>query len=322
MSEKFGRKSSRPRLTSIGFKVLTIIAASIIISAFLSLLDAQTIEDSAAVRRQFAEYTHTFNTRNPTALAAFFTEDADFVMGNLPELHGRQAIENWWQNYFTKQEPGRKGTFFLNSVRFLADDVALVNIETTTGGRDTRGVDHRIRKARGTWVMHRLNGEWLISAIRGMPAVKDSVVLGASIETAESLRTDIRAVVEAFEDAFDSHNPSAVSAFFRNDADIIVRNNPLVQGKQEIQDWWRDYFSIPRPYKAILIIDEIRTISDDVVQVNVTGTGALPETNGELRPLRQTNAMWVLVREGSDWLIAALRVLPGKDDRIIRKSDN
>ena len=77
MSEKFGRKSSRPRLTSIGTKVLTIIAASIIISAFLSLLDAQTIEDSAAVRRQFAEYTHTFNTRNPTALAAFFTEDAD-----------------------------------------------------------------------------------------------------------------------------------------------------------------------------------------------------------------------------------------------------
>ena len=123
---------------------------------------------------------------------------------------------------------------------------------------------------------------------------------------AESLRPHIRAFIDAFEDAFDSHNPSAVSAFFRDDADIIVRNSPLIQGKQSIQDWWDAYFSKPRSYRVLLIIDEIRNISDNVVQVNVTGTGAIPGTENEPRPLRQTRAMWVLVRESGKWGIAAL----------------
>jgi uncharacterized protein (TIGR02246 family) len=152
-----------------------------------------------------------------------------------------------------------------------------------------------------------------------MPALTDSVVIGASIETAESLRPHIREFVKAYEDAYDSHNPSMVTSFFQNNADIIVRNKPLVHGKQAIQEWWNSYFSTPRNFKVIMIIDEIRTITNDVVQVNLTVTGAIPGAEDKPQPLRQTSANWILVRESGEWRIAALRVLPGKEDRVIRR---
>ena len=315
-----------PRFENILTRAVMIIATGFFTAGFSSMTVAQTVEDSASVYEFVEAYERTISTHNPAALGAFFTEDADLMMYNLPMVEGRQAIENWWQDFwqskFNKQEPGRRGTFNVNSVRFLATDVALANVESTTGGRDSSGVELDTRKARGTWLLHRQNGNWLISSMRGMPTEKDSIILGSSIETAESLRPYVRAFVDAFEDAFNSHDPSAVSAFFRYDADIIVRNSPLIQGTQEIQEWWRAYFSDPRDYRAIFIIDEIRTISDNVVQVDLTVTGAFPETEDEPQIPRQTRAMWVLVHEAGEWHITALRVLPGLDDRVIRRGGN
>ena len=137
--------------------VCAVTLAAIIITGFPAMLKAQTTEDSTAVHKQFEEYLNTFNTRDPAALSEFFTEDADFIMGNLPRLTGRKAIEKWWRNYFVRQEPGRSGTFILKSLRFITADVALVNIETITGSQDNNGVEPGTRKARGTWVLHRQN---------------------------------------------------------------------------------------------------------------------------------------------------------------------
>jgi uncharacterized protein (TIGR02246 family) len=300
-----------------------IIAISLIAASFAGIAEAQTIGDSASIYEFVKEYQQTFNTRDAVALSAFFTEDADVVVGNLLEAKGRQAIENLWRNYwqskFNRQEPERKGTFTVNSLRKITDDVAMVNLQSVTGGRATSGTELRRRKARGTWVVHRLNGEWLIASVFMMPAETDSVVLGASVETAESLRPHIRKFVKAYEEAYDSHDPYMVTSFFRNDADIIVRNKPLVHGKQAIQEWWSSYFSIPRNFKVIMIIDEIRMITNDVVQVNLTVTGAIPGTENKLQPLRQISANWILVHDIDGWRIAALRVMPGKEDRVIRR---
>lgn len=166
------KKSSKLKLVSVATM------AMIIFTGFSITTVAQTAEDTAAVHKQFEEYLNTFNTRDATALAKFFAEDADFIMGNLPQLIGRQAIENWWRNYFARQEPGRKGAFILKSIRFITANVALVNIETITGGQDKNGVELRSRKARGTWVLHRQNGEWLITAMRGMPSLEDRIIRG------------------------------------------------------------------------------------------------------------------------------------------------
>jgi uncharacterized protein (TIGR02246 family) len=200
----------------------------------------------------------------------------------------------------------------------MAADVALVDVATTTGGQGTRGEKLPIRKFRGTWVLHRQDGAWLISAMVGMPTVEDSVVLTASPKTAESLRPELRLFVDAYEAAFNNHDPSAVSAFYRNDADIIVRNGPLIHGSQAIEDWWRAYFSRPRPYRALLIVDEISMINPDVALLNVVATGVPLKSEGAQSRLRYARARWVVVREAGEWLIAALRVLPSEDDRIIR----
>ncbi len=296
---------------------------TLIIGVSLLAMNINLAQNSTELYKLVQEYQHTFNTRDAAALSEFFTEDADVVVGNLLEAKGRQALENLWQNYwrskFNRQEPGRRGTFTINSLRKITNDVALINLLSVTGGQDSLGAEHRTRKARGTWVVHRLKDEWLIASIFMLPAETDSVVLGTSVETAETLQPHIRAFVKAYEDAYDSHDPSVVTAFFRNDADIIVRNKPLVHGKQAIQDWWSSYFSTPRNFKVIMIIDEIRTITNDVVQVNLTVTGAIPGTENKLQPLRQTNANWILVRDADRWHITALRVLPGKDDVIIRR---
>ena len=111
MNSKISKSLSTIKLV----RILSV--TSIIIIKLSCFLLAQTTEDSTAVFKQFKEYERTFNTRDPVALSKFFTEDADFVMGNLPKARGRQAIENWWRAYFARQEPGRKGTFLFKSVR-------------------------------------------------------------------------------------------------------------------------------------------------------------------------------------------------------------
>ena len=194
----------------------------------------------------------------------------------------------------------------------------IANIETITGGRDTLGVELQTRRARGMWLLHRQNGKWLISTICGMPTEKDSIILNASLETAKTLRPQIHAFVDTFEDALNSQDPSAVSAFFRSDADIIFLNSPLIHRTYAIQEWWRDYFSKPKPYRAVLIIEEIRSISDDVVQIDIISTETVQETKDKPQAIRQTCAMLIIVREANGWYIDALRVLPGKEDRIIR----
>ncbi len=300
-------------------KNLALITIIYFTNGFTGIAAAQTAGDSVSVYKLVEAYQDTFSTRDAAAVSEFFSEDADVLVGNLLEARGRKAVRNFWNSYFAKQEPGRRAAFTVNSFRMISEDVAVINLGSVTGGWDSLGAELKTRKARGTWVVHQLNGKWLITSVCMMPTENDSIVLGASVEATESIRPHIRAFVDTFTDAFNSHEASRVSALFRKDADIIVRNLPLIQGAQAIQDWWSAYFSKPRNYSAVFKIDEIRPISEEVIQVSVTASGAIPGTEDKLQPVRQTRAVWVLSRGTEGWRIAALRVLPGKDDLIIRK---
>ena len=153
-----------------------IFVAGIFINMLPGLASAQTEKDSTTVIAMVEKYKSIWDTHNTAALAELFTQDADFIMGNLPLLNGRKAIQNWWQNYFNRQEPERKLTIVINSLRFISDDVAIINITTTTGGKDSTGKELLNRKARGTWVVHQQNGDWLIEAMRGMPTEEDQII--------------------------------------------------------------------------------------------------------------------------------------------------
>ena len=296
-----------------------ICSMSLFATAPTGVARAQVIADSADLLQFVESYQTAFDTRDPVAVAAFFSEDADLVPGNLPALHGREAIEAWWRTYFERQEPERRGTFDVTSARLLTPDVALVNLATMTGGRGLGGKVLPVRKARATWLLRRHGSQWLIEAARAMPTEKDRVELMPSLEAAESLRPQLRAFVDAYEDTFDRHDAEALSAFYRDDADIIVREGPVIHGAQEIREWWRAYFSQPRPYRVLLIIEEIKMMSDNVALLNFTATGATSEATDQLLPVRRARATWVVVREDGEWLIAALRVLPSEDDRVIRE---
>jgi len=325
MTAKPGRLSLTAMLASIAAMTVTIIIAPPIMA------ETQTEKDSAAIRTQIEAYRNVWNTHESAALAGFFAEDADMVMGNLPAAHGRQAIQDWWGEYFERQEPERTINIDVKLIRLIASDVALANVATTTGGTNAQGEALLSRGARGTWLLRRDSGEWLISALRAFPTEEDSVELNRSIWTAQSLQPRIRALVHDYERAFDTHDPAAISEFYTDNANIMVRNLPAINGRQAILDWWRIYFSESRAsgldseawfnlMRSILIIDDINMITPDIARINITATAAAKKPVTKQSPLRYARATWVVAREAGEWKIAALWVLPGEEDRIIRKS--
>lgn len=118
-------------------------------------------------------YQRAWNTHQESAVAAFFTQDADLIIGNGPRKVGQEAIQNWWKEYFEKIAVTRRGTFAIESLQILTSDVAILNINSTTFGHDSTGQELPTRLARGTWVMVRRSGNWWISAIRGLPEQGD-----------------------------------------------------------------------------------------------------------------------------------------------------
>jgi uncharacterized protein (TIGR02246 family) len=316
------------KFVSIVTWTVTIITTIIFTTGFYSTTAAQAVQDTSSLYEFVKAYQNTLNTRNAEATAAFFTEDADLMAFNLPIVHGRQAIKNWWRNVwqskFNIQEPERKGKFIPSSVRFLADGVALVNIQTTSGGKGLQ-----TRKTRITFLLERQNGKWLISAARGMPSERDSVELIRSLRAVKFLKPQIRAFVSAYEEAFNTHDPAAISAFYTNDADIVIRNSPLIHGRSAVFKWWRSYFAQLRPrsldrkrwfesMRTILIIDEIRMMAPNVALINITATAAVQQADAE-PPIRYARATWVIVHKAGEWLISALRVLPSEEDHVIRR---
>ena len=152
--------------------LVTAIAAVIgLATASPGLLRAQVQEVPPDVRAWVKKYEDAFNTHKASAVAAFFSEDADMILGNGPRIVGREAIQEWWAHYFSRIDEERKGTFAIDSLRLIAPEVVLINLDTRTAGRRSTGEELPARLARGTWVATRQNGEWRISAFRAFPAV-------------------------------------------------------------------------------------------------------------------------------------------------------
>ena len=154
----------------------TAFAISILGCALIRNAGAQSNRLSQELRARVTQYIASWNTHDSSDLASYFTADADMIMGNGPILEGRRAINDWWKDYFAVQEPERKLMIEVLSTKSIKADVALLNIRTTTGGRTAQGFELTPRKARGTWVLVRQDGEWLISVIRGMPTQQDRII--------------------------------------------------------------------------------------------------------------------------------------------------
>jgi len=163
-----------PRHTAVA--AAAALAACIIGAAAVGVAAGLTGEPTREIESMVSEYIASWNTHDAAVLAEYFTADADMIMGNGPMLEGRTAIQDWWRDYFAVQEPERRLTIEIRSARAITTDVVVVDVLTTTGGRAPQGVDLPARRARGTWVVVRLDGHWLIAALRGMPTEKDRII--------------------------------------------------------------------------------------------------------------------------------------------------
>jgi len=153
------------RLTQLG----------LMLAVFVASVGPARAEDKDAAFDSFLKtYTTTWNEHDGDALAALFTADADLIMGSLPSITGRQAIGGWWKMYFSKIDVARKGDFEVRSLRDLAPGVLLVNVDSKTWGTGPHGEKLQTRLARGTWVLTNSKGDWLIAAMRGLPAEGES----------------------------------------------------------------------------------------------------------------------------------------------------
>jgi len=157
---------------SMGLVVTVLAPAGIYASHSWAVVHGQA-EASSELRARMAAYERAWNAHDPAAVAAFFTADADMVMGNGPIASGQGEIQAWWASYFAKISKDRSGSFAVTSIRLLTPDVALVNVDSSTGRQAAGGADLPTRLARGTWVMVHRDGEWLIAALRGLPAQGD-----------------------------------------------------------------------------------------------------------------------------------------------------
>ena len=164
------------RRTCIPMSAFAVVVAAVASLGSVGPVLAQAPEDSAAVRELVEAYRTTWDRHDASDLAEFFTEDADMIMGTDPIALGREAIEAWWKNYFERQEPQRQVAIEVRALRLIVPDVAVLNVTTTTHGRTAQGEELRPRDARGTWVVAREGGVWMIAAMRGMPTEQDEVI--------------------------------------------------------------------------------------------------------------------------------------------------
>ena len=119
-------------------------------------------QDEAAIRELVAKYVAARGERDPKAIEALFTEDADQLVSSGEWRFGRPDLVKGMLGS-SASRPGER-TITVDRVRFLTDDVALADgpyIIAGTGGQEER-------RMFASFTMQRVDGRWRIAAIRNM----------------------------------------------------------------------------------------------------------------------------------------------------------
>ncbi len=141
----------------------SIVAAGAILFA-ASVSSAQTRSaDEAAIHAQTAAYESAINQRDPAAVAALFAPDGDLVFFDSPRVSGRDAIIQNTKDALATWPATMRFTLSITAIRFLTPDAAIVDTEAHFSEGD-------MRANRGTSVVVRQKGKWLIAALRVFPA--------------------------------------------------------------------------------------------------------------------------------------------------------
>ena len=142
-------------------RILTLIAAFLILTAATAEAQLGTSADEAAIREILDARNAAYNNHDAKALAATYAPDADLVTGTGRIVSGRAAIEQNYIESFRGVDKTAVVKIESTKVRFVTADTAILDLDGVTTGR----ADGTI-KTHATWVYVKRNGEWTVVAIR------------------------------------------------------------------------------------------------------------------------------------------------------------
>jgi uncharacterized protein (TIGR02246 family) len=125
---------------------------------------AQTVAnrdaDSAAIKQTVAAFADTWNSHDAHAVAMRYVEDGDFASVNGEPSHGRKELEDHYHTIFTTFLKNAQTTDTVRSIRFLAPDLASVDIDWLV--KEPSAPGGILRKGLLTWILSKRNGQWMI----------------------------------------------------------------------------------------------------------------------------------------------------------------
>lgn len=128
----------------------------------LTALCAQQTGDDAAIREVVKQYVAARENKDPRAVEALFTGDADQLVSSGEWRKGREAVVRGTLE--SSQRTGGKRTITLESIRFVGPDVAVADgryeLTGLAGGQD--------RRMWTTLILRRVAEGWKIAGIRNM----------------------------------------------------------------------------------------------------------------------------------------------------------
>jgi uncharacterized protein (TIGR02246 family) len=116
--------------------------------------------DKSAIKEFVGNFADTWNSHDAHAVAMHYVEDGDFSSVKAEPSHGRKELEEHYATIFTTFLKNAHTTDTVRTIRFLAPDLANVDIDwLVTDPGAPGGV---LRKGLLTWVVTKRNGEWKI----------------------------------------------------------------------------------------------------------------------------------------------------------------
>jgi len=117
--------------------------------------------DTAAIKQCVAAFADTWNSHDAHGVAMHYVEDGDFSSIKGEASHGRKELEDHYTTIFSTFLKNAHTTDTVRSIRFLAPDLASVDIDwLVTEPNAPGGV---LRKGLLTWIVTKRNGQWMIT---------------------------------------------------------------------------------------------------------------------------------------------------------------
>jgi len=120
--------------------------------------------DEQAIRKQSVDFMRVIEKGDAKALAAFWTEEGEYIAGDGATLRGRAAIEEAYTKHFAKK-PIQKVDARIESIRFLSRDTAVEEGYVKV----LKGKTEEPASSRYSVLYVREGGDWRVAVLREWP---------------------------------------------------------------------------------------------------------------------------------------------------------